>query len=117
MQHLNNALTRGNKNWISETAMPSTTYDTITVGSSGATYTAPANGWYTVTAKTSSSSYSWFNLYRDSGGIPRLMLNFKGETSKRNGGVLPVKKGTVVKLSYENVTFEVFNFIYAIGEV
>ena len=95
---------------MSGMGIPSSTYENLTLGASGSTYTAPANGYFCV-AKASGGTNQYLDLrvntlqitvYYDSGMVAR---NF-----------IPVKKGETVMVSY-NMTgnTEFFRFIYAVG--
>ena len=91
-------------------------YIDLTLGASGSTYTAPANGYYC--------------LYGNSGIKADYSINFENVTSHFRQCIfgnnwadwvstyIPVKKGDIVKLLYNNVTTSShkFLFIYAEGE-
>jgi hypothetical protein len=104
-----------NSSTIANYAMPSNTYIDLTLGASGSTYTAPADGWFYVnkiagtdwhyvtitnTSKVSTGYSDWRADYRTSPLTP----------------MLPVQKGDVVKIEY-NATgaTQAFKFIYAQG--
>jgi len=96
-------------------AMPSDVYDDLTLGASGSTYTAPANGWFyfNKTANSSlSSDFKYIALYSSSG----LGCDQNGAYQFSLTAVVPVKKGDVVTASY-NATGNTnhFKFIYAEG--
>lgn len=98
---------------IAHNAMPSNVYDDLTLGASGSTYTAPADGYL-----------FWSN---QAGGID-LFITISNTTnglsttqsSVNSGNVLqifmPVKKGDQLNITY-NVVGQtlVFRFIYAVG--
>lgn len=107
---LSNATDNG-KILMSSMGMPSETYIDLTLGASGASYTAPANGWFTVSKKTNGT-----NQY----------LLLKGsligsELKAPNSGTgltvfLPVQKGDSVRVSYNaGGNTDYFRFIYAVG--
>lgn len=100
---------------MAHNAMPSNTYIDLTLGASGSTYTAPADGWFYVnkiagadwhyvtitnTSKVSTGYSDWRSDYRTSPLTP----------------MLPVQKGDVVVIEY-NATgaTQAFKFIYAQG--
>ena len=93
-------------------AMPSDTYDDLTFGASGATYTAPANGWFTIDKATTGAQY-----------LALINTNNKIKTESRatNSGqtlrlFLPVKKNDVVECLYSAAgTLNCFRFVYAVG--
>ncbi len=98
--------------WVANQAMPSQRYTDLTLGASGTTYTAPANGYFTVT-KQSQSAGEW--------------LFFINETTNINVGMYPVNqtngrmcfsvsKGDVIKIHYTlSGNTSVFRFVYANG--
>lgn len=100
---------------MAHNAMPSNTYIDLTLGASGSTYTAPADGWFYVnkiagadwhyvtitnTSKAGTGYSDWRSDYRTSVLTP----------------MLPVQKGDVVVIEY-NATgaTQAFKFIYAQG--
>ena len=106
-------LTSLGKKTIAEYAMPSNTYDTLTLGASGSNYTAPANGYYYL-GKTGTAAAQFMTM--DAGNIAT-----RGY-SAGNGTVplcfLPVKKGDIVNVAYNmGGSTVVFRFVYAQGEV
>lgn len=93
-------------------AMPSDTYVNLTLGASGSTYTAPANGWVlfgggstegnkglTLSNETTKFSVSGITI----SGISNCQLS------------LPVKSGDVFKTNYTANSAFTFRFIYAVG--
>lgn len=111
---LSNLSTTG-KDLASGLGMPSSRYIDLTLGASGSTYTAPANGY--------------FCLNGNSGINGNFAISFENVTSHFKECILgnnwadwvstyiPVKKGDIVKLLYNNVTTSShrFSFIYAEG--
>lgn len=96
-------------------AMPSNTYDNLTIGASDTTYTAPANGYFYI--ECSGSSTSNFNVYiqNQTAGIASgcpLAYNYT-----LGHFYIAAKKGDVCLLHYQsNVSITTFKFIYAKGE-
>ena len=92
-------------------AMPSSVYDTLTLGASGAQYTAPANG-YVFLATTSNLSY--FYIVNETTGFASGVTNAgTGFTSRI---FLPIKKGEVFSIQYQVAPSSViFSFYYAEG--
>ena len=93
---------------LSGLGMPSDNYDELTAGASGATYTAPANGYF-----CAASSNSWVILAYDKD------YSFANECPAISGvsggrALIPVKKGDIVNLAYGSITR--FRFYYAEGE-
>ena len=104
-------LTYNNKNEISGWAMPSDKYIDLTLGASGSTYTAPANGWVHI-SMTSSASGQYLDLFSGYGGFqisssgPNYVLKL----------MAPVAKGKTWVISYHSgLTLRYFRFIYAVG--
>ena len=91
-------------------------YVDLTFGVSGATYTAPANGWYAA-RKITSASGGYLDARLNTG------LTIASQASSSNWGVavyLPVKRGDIMTLYYANITTidtSYFRFIYAEGEL
>jgi len=94
-------------------AMPSSTYENLTLGSSGDTYTAPANGYYWLRKSTGTSEY--IIIETPSG------LSSRGARPASSSDLdiyVPVKKADVITVSYTATgTTKYFRFIYAEGEV
>ena len=93
--------------------MPSDTYEDLTLGTSGSTYTAPANGYFAVSFMSGSSHYCF--LTNTSNGIGT-SFQFSGGSTLAHNLFVPVKKGQIVSLQYV-ATINYFRFIYAEGEV
>lgn len=99
-------------------SMPSDTYDDLTLGASGSTYTAPANGWFflgkdssasgqtvSVTVKKTDLSDTLYGMEYASG--------FSGQNMKYTWAV---KKGSVTGIMYTlGGATNMFRFIYAQG--
>lgn len=104
------ALDYNDKSTISGWSMPSNRYIDLTLGASGSTYTAPANGYF-----------SWYCYQNNNGYIfvqssASLLANRVVNGSHDIAGFLPVKKGDVVMVEYSNLTFNRLRFIYAEGK-
>jgi len=101
------ALDYNEKVQISSWAMPSNKYIDLTLGASGSSYTAPANGLF------------WAG---GSKGSVRLLNDALSVSSNLYSGYwggqafIPVKKGAVVQIEYSDSATQV-RFIYAEGEV
>ena len=89
--------------------MPSDTYIDLTLGDSGSSYTAPANGFYEV-QYTAKSNDCYVALFGD-------LTEQKHTASSANYSSVwvPVKKGKEVSITYKNMTLRKFKFIYAEG--
>lgn len=103
------------KSLIAELGMPSDTYEVLTLGASGSTYTAPANGWVDLRATFNGSGYFFLGLWNnDEQGIGTTHIN---SSAGGNAAFLPVKKNDTFKITYSNLntgTSEL-RFCYAVG--
>ena len=105
-----------NSSLISSYGLPGTYGIGFVGGASGATYTAPANGYFEFGGKASSSSVAYLNAHivethlQVQSWIPP---NFQGNTVR---GFLPCKKGQTLSLSYYQLTLDVLFFRYAEGD-
>ena len=105
-------LPQESKSYLSGIGMPSGKYIDLTLGATGTTYFAPANGFYFLQG-TGTSSSNHINLERK-GNI------YGTKVPLVNGGegkiLFPVKKGDEVYLGYVNIKNVKFRFIYAEGD-
>ena len=99
-------------------AMPSNTYIDLTLGASGATYTAPANGWFVLekTAWDSGSSQvnpKYIKMINNSNRFTDYdSANWQFECCCS----CPVKKGDIISINYDCAgTTNLFRFFYAQG--
>ena len=94
---------------------PSNRYIDLTLGASGATYTAPANGWFTI-SKLTGSTNQYINFVNSSaGGLSISSLLPSSSSTIRL--FIPCKKGDSVVCNYSaSGTTNAFRFIYAEGE-
>ena len=93
--------------------MPSDKYVDLTLGASGTTYTAPANGYFTIYAINSVSNGAIY--MNDETGLqaPTPRNAFNGGSL---GTYLPIKKNNVMKLQYDGLSSVIFfRFYYAQG--
>ena len=101
-----------NSSLISGFAMPSSKYITLEGGAEMTQYTAPANGWFSVsgTTATTKGMVGWSTS---------VISTFSWESSNSAEGVsayVPVKRGDTATLRVINATVRVLKFIYAEGE-
>lgn len=95
--------------YMASMAMPSNRYVDLTLGASGATYTAPADGWYCIQKKATGNQYVLLKSREMDLGI-NLGTN---DTCYLH---LPCRKNDNVKIFYTaNGTTERFRFVYAVG--
>ena len=103
-----NLLKQSDKSEISGWGMPSGKFIDLSVGTSGATYIAPANGYYYT--RTYGRSFYLGNGRTNAEHQP---LN----SSSYIGATISVHKGEQISYSYSGGRNDVFRFIYAEGEV
>jgi hypothetical protein len=105
------------KSLISSFGMPSDNYIDLTLGASGTTYTAPANGWFFVSKVTGVSTHTYLDLANNTTGFS-MRSNSNGSTTTVSAIYLPCKKGDIIRCLY-NVTGDTskFRFYYAEGEI
>lgn len=85
--------------------MPSNKYLDLTLGASGSTYTAPANGWFCLIGPTEASGYIGNDISGiTTSGTPVYGLNVRFQ----------VRKGETVTILYTSAT--ILRFIYAQGD-
>lgn len=98
---------------LSSLGMPGTKYIDLTLGASGATYTAPANGWFTL-HKGANSVGQYVYMYTTGIDIGTC-FNVSSGTDIPSY-FLPVKAGDTVKIDYTlGGTTKQFRFIYSKG--
>ena len=85
-------------------SMPSNRYIDLTLGASGSTYTAPANGWFRLIGPVGASGYV---------GNALVGIAASGTTNYGLNITIPVKKGDTVSTLYTSAT--TFRFVYAQG--
>lgn len=91
---------------------PSNVSEAVTIGSSGANYTAPSNGWVHAQGQQTSSG-GWIALVNATSGILS-----RAQTSYNNSIhniYIPVQKGDTFQFHWTNVGSRVLTFIYAEG--
>lgn len=98
------------KNTIATASMPSGNFVNITVGASGASYTAPADGYFCAYAKTTAAG-GWVMLITPNSGP----VNKSLDTAAGGyvGCTIPASAGQAVNLLYAGVTFDYFVFCCA----
>ena len=100
------------KSLLSGLGMPSNRYIDLTLGASGSTYTAPANGWFVFGRKTTNPAGC--GLSNKTTGIGCSYVVERNWTMYAN---VPAKKGDVVSITYwQGDSTTIFRFIYAEGE-
>ncbi|WP_405316526.1 hypothetical protein [Faecalibacillus faecis] len=106
LTNVNNSGTSRGAGW----AMPSSTYINLTLGASGSTYTAPANGWVSMVA-VGNQSATWIHAINNTSGAEGV-----SQGSGRCCILLPILKNESFSLDYGYVlNWLSFKFIYAQG--
>ena len=96
--------------------MPSNTYTDLTLGASGSTYTAPADGWiYAWSSTASGAGGQYIAIYTGSIGNGRgAEIYFFSGFALQHPVQLPVKKNEVYTIVY-NMGIDMCRFYYAVG--
>lgn len=111
-----NNLDTAGKALISGLSMPSNKYIDLTLGASGLTYTAPANGWYYVGLENmTSSQYFRFIVLDTNGTYLYSVRQTRPSIASAQNILIPIHKGNILKLEYTTTTYNNFRFIYAEG--
>ena len=106
-------ITATGKSDCSKLGMPSSTFESWTLGSSGDTHSAPANGWVRISKTANSGQYVSLNV---SGKISTQISSSTAD--QRLVLYVPVVKGDTVEVTYSATgTTNAFKFFYAEGEV
>ena len=108
------ALDYNSKTIISEWSLPSNKYVDLTLGANSESYTAPANGYFTL-FKAGTDAQQYIYIFNKTTG--NCMQSVRG-----NGGCaavfLPARRGDVVQIDYSmGGATQWFRFVYAEGEV
>ena len=93
--------------------MPSNRYIDLTLGASGTTYTAPADGFIQLRMVATGNTNCGFHLYSPGQDLGHNEEVF--QVGAHIGTYLEVQKGQTYGIDYWNVTGELFRFIYAQG--
>ena len=98
---------------MSGMGMPSSTYETLTVGSTGTTYTAPSNGYYVITGTPPNTNTGGdVRLTNVTGKISMVSTNIWG---REMATCIAVRKGDMVQIQYSDSSNTALTFIYAKG--
>lgn len=90
---------------------PSSSYDDLTLGASGDSYYAPAEGWFML-SKYSAGNGQWANLINSTAASMRVSAS--GNSGAPLYLTIPAKKGDRIVSFYDATgTTEHFRFIYA----
>ena len=109
-------LTTSGKSLISGLPMPSNRYTDLTLGASGSTYTAPANGWFGL-SKNSGGSGKYIGIWTGGNYSNAIGMTSFATASQGLSVYCPCRKGDSVQVDYNATgTTGMFRFIYAEGE-
>lgn len=102
---------------IAHNAMPSDRYVDLTLGVSDTIYTAPADGWFTISKTAGSDWYTIYLQILDTTGTNVLLSQtIVGYRTTELKGSLPAKKGQKCKIWYNaSGALQYFRFVYAQG--
>ena len=101
------------KTAIAHMSMPSSRYTDLTLGTSGTTYTAPADGYFSVN-KTPGAVDKYIQLINLTSGLSSTAISYN--TTLWTRIFIPVSKGDSVRVDYDMTgTTNAFRFIYANG--
>lgn len=104
-------LNNNGKSLIAGLGMPSSVYDDLTLGASGATYTAPANGWFYLNKSGNAGEYNI--ITNNSNGLQTGGIQVAGQ---HRVPPMPALKGDIISISYTStLAVNMFRFIYAEG--
>lgn len=102
------------KDAVAHLAMPSSQSVDLTLGASGTTYTAPADGYVTCILRMFTS---WSNICLKINGVNFYYGYANGTISI--GSTLPIKKDDTLTVTYDNDTYtpekDTFKFYYTVG--
>ncbi len=105
------------KDTISGLGMPSDRYINLELGASGSSYTAPANGWYSIQKLSGVTTSTLYLLIRNvSKSLQMAVNNGSATTSNGMGLFMPAMKGDEIQVYYTITgATNYFRFTYAEG--
>lgn len=106
--------TKTNSVEAAEASMPSGRYIDLTLGASGSTYTAPANGYMTL--RRTSTGVGQYVVGRDTNKSGYYDRCWSSKTGQNLCAIVPCLKGTIIRFDYSAPTAVQFRFIYAEGD-
>lgn len=99
---------------IAHNAMPSNVYDSLTLGASGSTYTAPADGYFAISKIAGGSGGTYVQL--SNGVFTQRIIEGRGDSTASLYVWIPIKKGAVCPVYYNATgSLTYFRFVYAVG--
>lgn len=117
------------KQFATSAILPSDRYIDLTLGNSGATYTAPADGWYVVVKNNGlNNAYQYVDChvmlpnYTPDGSVApvsQYLYSVANNATAISNGIhclIPIRKGQLMQISYDATgNTQQFRFIYAQG--
>lgn len=100
------------KSIMSNCAMPSNTYEDLTLGASGSSYVAPADGYVMVNMTSTAANQQL--LINVNTGLSS-SKNFSTSSGQNINVWIPISKGATFYVTHWNGTVNFFRFVYAIG--
>ena len=95
--------------------MPSHTYVNLTLGASGTTYTAPADGWFMVDGVTVGNSDAYVTI-QNYNACGLQTYGFVKANWRASSLYIPAKKNDIIDIAgYSGITNAKLKFIYAVG--
>lgn len=112
------AVDRNDSSWVAQQAMPSNKYIDLTLGATGSTYIAPANGWFYLEGQGQASFAGWIEVDVKINGVMVYRNGRYTSTSNTIKMITPVIKGAqyVVRFHLGSGSLNLNRFIYAEGE-
>ena len=106
------AVDRNDSSWLSSLGMPSDKYINLTLGASGATYTAPVNGWVHFSGRATANT-QFANI-----GMPNMLYvqNYSSGSNDMMNLIYPILKGKSFQVNYNIGGDKTLKFYYAEGE-
>lgn len=106
------------KQYATSASFPSNKYIDLTLGASGSTYTAPADGWFSISCRNTANVTDWAVFLSQPNN--KSANSASRYTAARSAATsLPCKKGNIVTLEYDGTLYTnspyYFVFIYANG--
>lgn len=102
--------------FLSNLGYPGIRYESLTLGATGTTYTAPANGWVQV-CKDAGIDFGYTNIKIIDDNDNDVIVDFDSDyRTSPTSPKIPVMKGQRFKVTYNSTGFlHWFRFVYAIG--
>lgn len=107
------AVDRNDTEWASTASKPSNRYINLTLGASGSTYAAPANGWFSLWQKDSTTSAGKITIRNKE---TLFGVGTENSTTGFTNLILPTHKNEQIAIYYTNITATDFQFRFIYDE-